>query len=300
MDELGPHERRLLDALQEDDSPTLMDSDRIKERVLLSVSVAAAAGLVTATGLSTATGASMAAAAPGAAATTTAAATTAAATGSAAATGTAALTGTAIAGTAATGTAKAALGAGLWKALVVVGATAGLGGGAYLATSGNVTPTSSHQSEEGAAEERATGRVPGNDSSAVNEPTDTNTLTTLDAGQEEAVRAEAAPSASVPQTLKKADGSTATDLKQEAALLQKAQAALQNGNPQGALTALAEHKAKYPRGVLAGEREAALSVAYCNAGDLARGRARAQVFIKRNPASPMVQRLQAACKLPSE
>src|SRR5690606_29390121 len=123
----------------------------------------------TATGLSTATGASVAAAAPGAAATTTAAATTAAAT-TAAATGTAALTGTAIAGTAATGTAKAALGASLWKALVVVGATAGLGGGAYLAASGNVTPTSSHPSEEGAVEERTPGRVPGNDSSAVHDP----------------------------------------------------------------------------------------------------------------------------------
>jgi hypothetical protein len=272
MVELGPHERRLLEALQEDDSPSPMDADRIKERVLLSVSVAAAAGLVTATTVSTATGASVTAA-----------------TGTA---GTAALSSTALTG-------KAALGAVLWKALVVVGATAGLGGGVYLAMNESDTPALSHPNQESAAQERAQHRAPANDSANENEAT--KALTSQDAEPEkEGSLAEAAPTAALPRASKKVEGSVATDLKQEAALLQKAQAALQNGNPQGALAALAEHKTKFPRGVLSGEREAALSVAYCNAGDWTQGRARAQAFVSKNPGSPMVQRVQAACKLPRE
>jgi outer membrane protein assembly factor BamD (BamD/ComL family) len=88
-------------------------------------------------------------------------------------------------------------------------------------------------------------------------------------------------------------------LKEEAALLSRAQSALQSGDVAQALSALSEHREKFPRGVLRGEREAALSVAYCKSGD-PRGKERAERFIVNNPDSPMVQRLRSACKLPME
>jgi len=262
----------------------LKDADRIKERVLLGVSVAAATGLVTATGLSTATGAGVASA-PGAAATTTAAGASAVTT---------VATSSALAG-------KATLGAGLWKTLVFVGATAGLGGGAYLAASGNLTTSTAPLNQPGAAEPSPASRVALSDGDEGREaPSDARIPPPSEAEQEEAPQADGAPTTPAPRAPKKAEGSSTTDLKQEAALLQKAHAALQNGNTPGALAALSEHRAKYPRGVLAGEREAAFSVAYCKSGDLSQGRARAQAFIEKNPASPMVQRLRAACKLTSE
>lgn len=96
----------------------------------------------------------------------------------------------------------------------------------------------------------------------------------------------------------KSESSTATDLKQEAALLSRAQAALQSGDTQAALVALAQHQKDFPRGVLSGEREAAFSIAWCQSGDLERGRARAERFLAKSADSPMVQRLKRACKLP--
>ncbi len=89
-----------------------------------------------------------------------------------------------------------------------------------------------------------------------------------------------------------------SSLKQEAALLGRAQAALQSGDTREAISALMQHQKEYPRGLLSGEREAALAIALCQSGDLVRGQKQAQRFLSKSSESPMVQRLRATCKLP--
>ena len=70
------------------------------------------------------------------------------------------------------------------------------------------------------------------------------------------------------------DHDWAADLQAEASLLAQAQRALAAGDPDAALDRLAQHRAQFPKGALSQERRAASAIAHCQAGRLARGRAR--------------------------
>jgi hypothetical protein len=85
------------------------------------------------------------------------------------------------------------------------------------------------------------------------------------------------------------------EIRQEVALLSKAQAALSRGRPQEALEALSEHAQRFPRGVLTEERAATRVRTLC-----ALGRTReAAVELKRienlNPASAYLARARESC-----
>jgi hypothetical protein len=64
-----------------------------------------------------------------------------------------------------------------------------------------------------------------------------------------------------------------------------------------ALAALDEHQRKFPRGVLAPEREAARPLALCAAGRVDEGRRAAAPFLEGDPNSPTAQHIRSACGL---
>jgi hypothetical protein len=85
------------------------------------------------------------------------------------------------------------------------------------------------------------------------------------------------------------------EIRQEVALLSKAQTALSRGRPQEALEALAEHAAHFPRGVLTEERVATRARTLCALGR----RQEAEVELKRierlNPTSAYLARARESC-----
>jgi hypothetical protein len=101
---------------------------------------------------------------------------------------------------------------------------------------------------------------------------------------------EDAASAPPPATLRSADS-----LREERALVARANAALRDGDPRAALGAVAEHARRFPDGVLAEERTATRVVALCELGRVAEAdRARAS-FAARWPRSVHAARVHAAC-----
>lgn len=289
--ELGPSERLLLEAMQIEDSPRMADANRIRQRVLMGVGVAAA-GAATSTAVEAAIGSSPLAA-PAAALGLSASSTVTTATSGAsvAAAGTAAAGGTAAAATS---------GIGFLKALLVVGGVAGLGGGAVALSWQHSEPT-----EHAPA---ATQVVPSRDSASTGQeavpaskvPVAEEVAPKDLAPVEQTKRTVVPASGALAPSSEKKVGDSASTLKEEALLLSKAQAALQRGDTATAISVLSEHRKQFPSGVLSGEREAALAVAYCKSGNLAEGRAKAERFVARHPSSPMVQRLKTACKLTME
>jgi hypothetical protein len=89
----------------------------------------------------------------------------------------------------------------------------------------------------------------------------------------------------------------ASSLRDEAALLRRAQEALQQGDSGAALEALDEHARLHPAGILGPERDAARAVALCKAGRGADGRALGAAFLAAHPGSPLAQRVRDACGL---
>lgn len=86
------------------------------------------------------------------------------------------------------------------------------------------------------------------------------------------------------------------EIRQEVALLSKAQAALSRGRPQEALDALSEHATRFPRGVLTEERAATRARTLCALGR----RQEAETELKRmerlNPTSAYLARARESCK----
>jgi len=85
------------------------------------------------------------------------------------------------------------------------------------------------------------------------------------------------------------------DVEGEIALLAEAQKALAAGQPARALQFLDEHASTYPRGALGPERAVARVIALCNLGSFAAARRDASAFLRNNPASPLSDRIRAAC-----
>lgn len=240
MDELTPGTRDILRAMQEEDSPTETETQRIRLGVMARIGAGAALGTATA------------------AATQSAAATVA--------------TGTIIKGA-------------LLGALVAgTGAAVFTLGGEPAPEPPRVAPTAVVQSVEVPAE-------PEEAPEAVEPAADEETS---EASEEEVALDE--PKKTSRRVTRGAQ-LPGTQLGEEAMLLSKAHAALRSGNPRGAIQFLKEHQARFPTGGLRSERNAALAIAYCQAGDRTAGQARAEAFRRANPGSPMIGRLEAACDL---
>jgi hypothetical protein len=112
------------------------------------------------------------------------------------------------------------------------------------------------------------------------------------------------PSAKTDDTPGPGKGSPAAralpPLAEEARLLKQAQQALRAGQPQAALTALAEHQRRFPRGQLALERSAARVTALCALGRTPQALSEAQAFLQQHPQSGLSQQVRASCGLASE
>jgi hypothetical protein len=89
-------------------------------------------------------------------------------------------------------------------------------------------------------------------------------------------------------------------LAEEARLLKQAQQALRAGEPQAALTALAEHQRRFPRGQLTLERSAARVTALCALGRTPQALSAAEAFLQQHPQSGLSQQVRASCGLASE
>jgi tetratricopeptide (TPR) repeat protein len=85
------------------------------------------------------------------------------------------------------------------------------------------------------------------------------------------------------------------EIRQEVALLSRAQAALSRGRPQEALEALAEHAARFPRGVLTEERVATRARTLCALGRRQEAEAELKRIEKLNPASAYLARARESC-----
>jgi outer membrane protein assembly factor BamD (BamD/ComL family) len=92
----------------------------------------------------------------------------------------------------------------------------------------------------------------------------------------------------------------ATDdrLNAEVEVLKRARAALRSGQPLQALEALRDYDRRFGRGTLGEERQALAVIATCLAQPGTSARAAAESFMRAAPASPMLDRVRAACITP--
>jgi hypothetical protein len=98
--------------------------------------------------------------------------------------------------------------------------------------------------------------------------------------------------ASQPERDSRAVPEAAGDVQAELALLARAQRALRDGDPEGALAAAREHASRFADGALSEERGAIVALANCRLG---RGSAEARAFLARSPASPLAARVRKEC-----
>ncbi|AKV02620.1 hypothetical protein AKJ09_09283 [Labilithrix luteola] len=262
MDDLGPDEQKWLDVLRSSSEPTTNDRARVRASVLATI----AGGAV---GTSTAAAASTAAAGPGVAkvgAVASAAGSTSLFTG------------------------------GLKVGLAVVVLAVG-GGGAFVAVKRptTVTPVAAAASAAAPTEREAPAAAPAELPAGMAEPQATPVGATP---QPETVdrspaavsaRPAARRAASTPKMTAESD-----DIDAQLVLITQAQRALERGEPNAALTALARHERDYPRGSLAPEREGLRAIASCDA-KRSNGRALAERFVAANPSSPLVARIRKSC-----
>jgi hypothetical protein len=97
-------------------------------------------------------------------------------------------------------------------------------------------------------------------------------------------------------------GEKATDedrLNAEVALLKRAREELRMHRPESTLETLAEYDRLFGRGILVEERQAIAAIALCQAEPGPAARAQAEAFMRRAPASPLRERVRAACITPS-
>lgn len=81
----------------------------------------------------------------------------------------------------------------------------------------------------------------------------------------------------------------------ELTLIRAATAALRDGDAQGAAWILDEHATRFPRGVLAQEREALRVLVLCDLGRVGEAQRARERFLRSAPDSPMVERVRNAC-----
>jgi tetratricopeptide (TPR) repeat protein len=115
----------------------------------------------------------------------------------------------------------------------------------------------------------------------------------------EAVTPPSEPSApAAPERVGSAVGESpklGNEIRQEVALLSKAQAALSRGRPQEALEALSEHALRFPRGVLTEERAATRARTLCALGRRQEAESELTRIEKLNPTSAYLARARESC-----
>jgi hypothetical protein len=267
MDEFGPDEQQWLDVLRAGDEPSAADRARVRASVLAMVAGAStAAGATTGAALA---GSSVAKSATGA---------------------TSAFAGWKL-GVIAVVSLVVAGGGGAAVLLGRPSASAALGSAQAVAALPPEAPSSIEPTDPAAAK-GASGGVGSDTSSATGEPTTAETSA-------ETAKAPSAP----PSRARGHAGRGATpppradDVDAELVLLTQAQEALKRGDPSGALQVLARHGREHPHGALAVERDGLRAIASCEA-KRGEGRALAERFVARNPSSPLVTRVRAACLSP--
>jgi uncharacterized protein HemY len=92
---------------------------------------------------------------------------------------------------------------------------------------------------------------------------------------------------------------TRDSLDGEVRLLRAARAALDSGAPERALSILAQHEERHPRGTLVQERLATRALALCALGRVTAARAAVRTLMRAAPGSPHLSRLQASCAWPA-
>ncbi len=307
-DQLSPYERQLLDALQADDTPDASEQQRVKQRVFsqlgLGVATVAASAAVgstvqSAAALPTAAGVAQVGAAAGAQSGAAAAGGSVAAAGSGSAAMGAAAGGGAVAGAnSATAGWVAVVTAKLGTVKGIVGlsvALAAAGGGTLVALTGSYDPVTPPAQ---VSEADAPPAPPLLDTPAVETERD------VEGESAEALAATNVvhPPPAAPKRVTKPKASEMgrpgpSSLQEESALMSRAQQAIGSGRPKQAIGLLLEHQKRFPSGTLRLERQAALAIARCQSGQVARGAQEAARFREAHPNSPMVQRLETACKL---
>ncbi|AUX29798.1 MULTISPECIES: hypothetical protein [Sorangium] len=331
MDELGPGERALLNALRDEDEPTDDDRRRMRAAVWARLGLAGAAAtavIASANGAAGAGAVGSVSAGAGSAASAAAAHTV----GSTAA-------GAAASGAVAKGAAVTLLGAPLKIGLATLIVGLATGAALYHPASGEapaphaaeaprlagLAPRAPHASspsgapgdeapppaeasasaeESASAESRAAAQASASAGANAPPPASDAAQASAAPGAGAAAQASAAPAATVasraPASRAPAPGTAAArpgaeGLDAEIALLRDAQQALQAGQFAQALSKLNEHGSRYPRGVLSTEREASRAIALCRSGRAAAGRAIAAKLLAQSPGSPLATRVRAAC-----
>lgn len=278
MDDLGPDEKFLFDALRAADDPTAHDRARVRARVIAAVAATSVASI-------------------GAVASVGAGVTV----GTSAAVGTSANVGLAAKGVAG---ASSFFG---WKIGVAV---------ALLGIAGSAGIYAAKGALEGPTATTTTATTAPHDGHAASTPPTPATPTTpftngVTASPEppstplepiaapSTIPGPSAPAAHVasPSHVAPQGSARSDDLEAEVALLGTAQRALARRSPSDALAALDDHARRFPRGALATEREGLRAVAACEA-KRADGKALAERFVSRHASSPLVARVRSACGLP--
>lgn len=251
--ELSPEARELVEAGRTADGPSPLQRARSQERLVATLGAAAFVG---AASKASATGAL-----------------TAGVQGGTAVTG-----GTATAPAAALGAGKAAgalagmtLQGKVVAAVLAVGATVGLGVGAWPSDAPR-TPISTTQTRASTGADRGDSPAPAAPAAA-----EENAETPLEAvGIERAQPVRAS-------------------LREELELLGAAQAHLRRDDPQRALEALDLHRKRFPHGALRQESTAARAIALCRLGRVEEGQQLSRELSRRAPSSPLVSRVRQAC-----
>jgi len=94
--------------------------------------------------------------------------------------------------------------------------------------------------------------------------------------------------------------STEDQINAEVAVLKRAREALRLGHPAQALRALAEYDRLFGRGALAEERQAMAAIAFCQVKPGPAAQEQAEAFVRSAPASPLLERVRAACIIPKD
>lgn len=118
---------------------------------------------------------------------------------------------------------------------------------------------------------------------------------TVQAAPTEPTEAQAVPpepAVSAPERAAARRSASATTLAEEGRLLAEAHRLVQSGQPQRALDVLRASQARFPRSVLAQEREVLTIEALYASGSSTTAKQRAQQFLKRHPKSPHAERLE--------
>jgi hypothetical protein len=103
--------------------------------------------------------------------------------------------------------------------------------------------------------------------------------------------------AAAPKTHPSSQKASLPPLAEEARLLKQAQQALRDGKPARALTALAEHQRRFPRGQLTLERSAARVQALCGLAKTAQAEREAKAFLRQHSGSGLAAQVRASCGL---